>query len=880
MSAGEQRSREPLRGRSHRLAQSGSRGSYGLTPRRHQFVIAGARCLAATAMLAAMGRAASPQQQPVVYVGQDPALANNNVLFLINPDGTNRFQIPVRLAALLGPRWSRDAKLITAWGVDPLNPQGTIPQVFAFDPAGNHVVQVTNISVDANAQIGWSVYTLFGAFSPRGDSIGVAVQFISNQTGARYGAFLTYAFNGAGWIPTIVAPPVLIDRLYSLWGLDWAPRGNLVIAPVEAVVTCPIGSPGYGLPQTPTEIFAAAPVPNAPSTRITSASASADCAANPLLGLQFFSALPMFSPDGSQIGYAQFVYQAGTPVTAALRVVNLDGTNDHVVATIPNALISSVDWSPDGRQLIYGPVPIVGGVPALAQTTVWIVNTDGTGARQLVGPPAGGPSWSRVFPAPTLAALAPAQATAGGAAFTLTLRGGNFALGSVVRWNGGNRATTFDSATKLEAVIVASDIAQAGIAQLTVFTPAPGGGTSSPLPFTISPGAATELAFTGQPSTATAGVAVAPAVQVTARDPSGNTATSFTGIVTVALGANPGGGTLSGRTTAAAVNGVTTFANLSIDKASAGYILLARATGLAAATSAPFTITAAPAPAVTLSLNKVTFGAQLVGTTSAAQPITVNNAGTAALSITDVGVTKNGGATGSFVETDRCVGNVAAGASCTISLTFKATGVGAASGTVTISDNAADAPQTVALSATGADFSFAAAPGGSTTATVMAGQTASYTLAVQPSGYSGTVSLTCSGAPPAATCSSSPAGVDVSATSPVSFTIAVTTAARSQMAAGTMVGPPVESNPIPGPPRLVVALALLGMLVLQVVAWRPRARPCGVVTLLLAVALSHCGAGAGPTQPSGGTPAGTYTLVVTGSSGGVTRTINLTLQVN
>ncbi len=51
-------------------------------------------------------------------------------------------------------------------------------------------------------------------------------------------------------------------------------------------------------------------------------------------------------------------------------------------------------------------------------------------------------------------------------------------------------------------------------------------------------------------------------------------------------------------------------------------------------------------------------------------------------------------------------------------------------------------------------------------------------------------------------------------------------------------------------------------------------------TLLLAVALSHCGSGGAPTQPSGGTPAGNYALVVTGSSGGVTRTINLTLQVN
>ncbi len=880
MSASERWCKEPFRSRSHCFAQRGSRGSYGLTFRRHHFMIAATRCLAATAMLVVMGRAASPQQ-PIVYVGQDPALANNTVLFLINPDGTNRFQIPVRLAALVGPRWSRDARLMTAWGVDPLNPQGTIPQVFAFDPGGNHVVQVTNISVDANSQTGWSVFTLFNAFSPSGDSIGVAVQFISNATGARYGAFLTYAFNGVGWIPTIVVPPFAIDQLYSLWGLDWSPRSNLVVAPVGIVVTCPPGSPGYGLPQTPTEIFSAAPVPNAPKTRITSASASADCAANPLLGLQFFSALPMFSPDGSQIAYAQFAHQAGTIVAAALRVVNLDGSNDHVVATIPNAWLSGVDWSPDGGQLIYGPEPIIGGVPDVTQATVWIIKSDGTGAHRLVGPPAGYPAWSRLLPVPTLTALAPAQATAGAAAFTLTVRGANFAPTSVVQWNGGNRATTFDSTTKLEGAILAQDVTQVGTAQVTVFTPAPGGGTSTPLSFTVSPGAATQLAFTKQPSNTPAGVAIAPAVQVTARDPLGNTATSFTGSVTVALGANPGSATLAGTLTSTAVNGVTTFANLSIDKAGTGYTLVASTAGLTGATSAPFSITSAPAPAVTLSASKLTFAPQLVGTTSAPQTITLTNSGTAALSITGVAVTKNGGDIGSFAESDHCVGTVAAGAGCIMTLTFKAAGAGAASGTLTINDNAANSPQTVDLVATGADFSFAAAPGGTTSATIVAGQTASYSLAVQPSGYSGTVSLTCSGAPPGSTCTPSPANVDVSATGPVPFTIAVTTAARSQMAAGTMGGPPAESRPIPGPAPLLVALALLGMLVVQTfVPWRLGARLCGVVALSLGVALSHCGSGAEPTQPSRGTPAGTYTLIVTGSSSGATRTINLTLQVN
>src|SRR5207237_325186 len=110
--------------------------------------------------------------------------------------------------------------------------------------------------------------------------------------------------------------------------------------------------------------------------------------------------------------------------------------------------------------------------------------------------------------------------------------------------------------------------------------------------FTISPAAAKRLVFTGQPTTTPAGAAI-PAIQVTARDSFGNTATGFAANVTLAIGNNAGGGTLAGNPTQAAVGGIASFPGLTINKAGTGYTLTAAATGLAIGASASFNFTAA-----------------------------------------------------------------------------------------------------------------------------------------------------------------------------------------------------------------------------------------------------------------------------------------------
>ena len=108
-------------------------------------------------------------------------------------------------------------------------------------------------------------------------------------------------------------------------------------------------------------------------------------------------------------------------------------------------------------------------------------------------------------------------------------------------------------------------------------------------------------------------------------------------------------------------------------------------------------------PAASLSPASLSFGNQTVGASSAAQSITLSNTGTAALSISGIAIT--GTNSGDFTQTHTCGASLAAGTSCTISVTFKPTATGSRSAGVAITDNASGSPQTAALSGSGVSSS-------------------------------------------------------------------------------------------------------------------------------------------------------------------------------
>jgi hypothetical protein len=104
--------------------------------------------------------------------------------------------------------------------------------------------------------------------------------------------------------------------------------------------------------------------------------------------------------------------------------------------------------------------------------------------------------------------------------------------------------------------------------------------------------------------------------------------------------------------------------------------------------------TVAPPAPLTATPASLSFAAQNVGTTSAAQTVTVRNPGTAA-------VTLSGVTTGSteFAQTTTCGASLGAGASCAVNVTFTPSAAGARSATLTV--NNSGSPLTVALTGTG-----------------------------------------------------------------------------------------------------------------------------------------------------------------------------------
>ena len=268
----------------------------------------------------------------------------------------------------------------------------------------------------------------------------------------------------------------------------------------------------------------------------------------------------------------------------------------------------------------------------------------------------------------------------------------------------------------------------------------------------------------------------------------------------------------------------------------------------------------AAAPGVALSVTSLTFGGQLLTTTSASKPVTLTNNGNAALTINSIA------ASGNFAQTNTCPvspATLAASGTCTISVTFAPTAVGARTGTLTITDNAGGSPHTVSLTGTGWDFTVTAPA----TVTVKKGSTGSFNVTITPlGGFNQAVTVTCTGTTMPVTCT------PVSPVTPADGVTPVTSAVS--ISAIGMILPPSSRPTPPMSMRQIVPLLLALSLLMCLFRTRRLQTRLGMVTaIIVLLALAGCG-------DNSKVKKGTTNLTITASSGGVSKTAPVALTIN
>ena len=174
------------------------------------------------------------------------------------------------------------------------------------------------------------------------------------------------------------------------------------------------------------------------------------------------------------------------------------------------------------------------------------------------------------------------------------------------------------------------------------------------------------------------------------------------------------------------------------------------------------------------------------------------------------------------------------------------------------------------------DFTISAAP---TSVTINAGESTSYLVTLSPTtagGYASAISMSDTGLPTATTGTFTSTSVTISGASPATTTLNIKTTARPVNTGGLLRGGPLYATWLP-----VGGLSLLGLGVGA--GFRRRRWLAGMLLAFLAgliVLQAACGSSSSTPTPTGGTPAGTYTVTITGSSGSASHNTRVTLIVN
>lgn len=284
-------------------------------------------------------------------------------------------------------------------------------------------------------------------------------------------------------------------------------------------------------------------------------------------------------------------------------------------------------------------------------------------------------------------------------------------------------------------------------------------------------------------------------------------------------------------------------------------------------------------PAIAFSTGTLQFPSTLLSAQSGSQAVQVKNSGNGPLVITSV--TTAGINSGDFQVSGSCVGasgasvTVSPGSTCDIDVNFVPTALGSRNAALSVADNAPASPQQAALmSGTGVDFQLAPIQGGSTSVSISAGETATFSMQANSQGFSGTAQLSCGSSIPAATCAVTPAQINISTSQSAAFSVNIITTARSAIPPWRPFARHDTPAPLPLFSFLVVFFLLIALARLR--NRRPKLMP--LLLLFGGFLLASCGGGSGNSSPNG-TPAGNYTVTITASVSGASRSVNLSVTV-
>jgi Beta-propeller repeat/Cep192 domain 4/HYDIN/CFA65/VesB-like, Ig-like domain len=311
--------------------------------------------------------------------------------------------------------------------------------------------------------------------------------------------------------------------------------------------------------------------------------------------------------------------------------------------------------------------------------------------------------------------------------------------------------------------------------------------------------------------------------------------------------------------------------------------------------SSPFKVpgTGKGDPSLSFSSNPLDFGPQTVGT-PASKALTVTNVSDQSSQSQSFSITGVSIASSDFSLTNNgCTSGLAPATGCDLGVTFNPSATGTRGGLLTVQfQNTSDSNTgllSVILTGSGGGFSLAASPNSKT---VTAGQSATFTISATPAGgFNQPVNLTCSVSPVVSrgpACNVSPTPVTPDGINPSTATVTVTTTARSNMVPNSDRPTPPLSE-FPWSVWFLASAVLMASLVAKARFssarhLKPVALMALAACLLVIAAWTGCGGGGGggggsSSPPATGTPAGNYTITVSGTSGTLSSTTTFTLTV-